>query len=275
MRVRWRRFVVAAALSVALSLLWPGRGGAYSVLTHEELIDIAWNGSIRPLLLARYPKSTETELRVAHAYAYGGCAIQDMGYYPFGKELFSDLTHYVRSGDFIANLFRNARNVNELAFAIGAMAHYLGDSIGHSVAVNPATGVEFPNLERKFGPIVTYDESPHGHVRTEFGFDIEQLSRRGFAPPAFLASIGLEVPRELLERTFLQTYGFQTRELLGPVHPALRSYRSSVRRFIPRFANAEVVLHGHQFGPEPQDDAYREFKEHLERAAYERQWSPT
>lgn len=274
-RRRWRRFVAAAALSVALSLLWPGRGVAYSVLTHEELIDIAWDGSIRPLLLARYPKSTEAELRVAHAYAYGGCAIQDMGYYPFGKELFSDLTHYVRSGDFIANLFRGARNVNELAFAIGAMAHYLGDSIGHSVAVNPATGVEFPNLERKFGPIVTYDESPHGHVRTEFGFDIEQLSRRGFAPPAFLAAIGLEVPRELLERTFLQTYGFQTRELLGPVHPALRSYRSSVRKFIPRFANAEVVLHGHQFGPEPQDDAYREFKEHLERAAYERHWSHT
>ena len=113
---------------------------AYSVLTHEELIDLAWNDSIRPLLLARFPGATEDQLREAHAYAYGGCAIQDMGYYPFGKKFFSNLTHYVRTGDFIAWLFRNARTIDEYAFAIGALSHYLGDSIGHSQAINPATG---------------------------------------------------------------------------------------------------------------------------------------
>src|SRR5258707_6897337 len=123
---------------------------AYSVLTHEELIDLAWNDSIRPLLLARFPGATEAELRTAHAYAYGGSAIQDMGYYPFGKQFFSTLTHYVRSGDFIAWLFRNTRTMVEYAFAIGALSHYLGDSIGHSKAINPATALEFPKLQRKF-----------------------------------------------------------------------------------------------------------------------------
>ncbi|HEY1658966.1 MAG TPA: zinc dependent phospholipase C family protein, partial [Candidatus Sulfotelmatobacter sp.] len=118
----------------------------YSVLTHQEVIDLAWNGSIRPLLLAKFPGATEEQLREAHAYAYGGSAIQDMGYYPFGKKFFSNLTHYVRTGDFIAALFRNAHTIDEYAFAIGALSHYLGDSIGHSQAINPATAIAFPKL---------------------------------------------------------------------------------------------------------------------------------
>src|SRR5258708_7392438 len=170
-------FLVAIIFSTASS-------PAYSVLTHEELIDLAWNDCIRPLLLARFPGATEDELRRAHAYAYGGSAIQDMGYYPFGRKFFSNLTHYVRTGDFIAWLFRNARTIDEYAFAIGALSHYMGDSIGHSEAINPATAVEFPNLGHKFGGIVTYGESPHGHIRTEFAFDVNQLADAAFAPHA-------------------------------------------------------------------------------------------
>ena len=104
----------------------PQLGLGYATFTHEELIDLAWNHSIRPLLLQRYPGTTEIGLREAHAYAYGGCLIQDLGYYPFGETLFSDLTHYVRSGDFVLALLRDAQSVNELAFAIGALSHYVG-----------------------------------------------------------------------------------------------------------------------------------------------------
>jgi Zinc dependent phospholipase C len=249
--------------------------GAYSVLTHEELIDLAWNSSIQPLLLARFPGATEAQLVEAHAYAYGGCAIQDMGYYPFGKRFFSDVTHYVRSGDFVAWLFRNARTIDEYAFAIGALSHYLGDSIGHFEAINPATGVEFPKLSRRFGPDVTYDESPHGHIRTEFAFDVEGLTRRAFAPPAYMSFIGLQVPRKFLAQAFIDTYGFDVHEVLGRAHPALRSYRASARRYIPSFAEAEVVLHGHQFLPPPDDEAYRTFAERVARTNYERKWKHT
>ena len=245
---------------------------SYSVLTHEELIDLAWNDSIRPLLLARFPGATEAQLRQAHAYAYGGCLIQDMGYYPFGKVFFSNLTHYVRAGDFVVWLLQNARTIDEYAFAIGALSHYLGDSIGHSHAVNPATAVEFPKLERKFGQSITYDQSPHGHIRTEFAFDIEELRNHEFAPPSYLTFIGFRVPANFLQRGFRSIYGFDLQELLGRARPALRSYRTSVRSIIPAFAKAEVVLHRNQFPPHPDDEAYRIFSTRVSRTSYERRW---
>jgi hypothetical protein len=254
-----------------IAFAWlPTRAGAYSVLTHEELIDLAWNDSIRPLLLARFPHATEEQLVEAHAYAYGGSAIQDMGYYPFGKRLFSNLTHYARTGDFIAWLFRNAHNLNEYAFAVGALSHYLGDTIGHSQAVNPATALEFSGLRQEFGDSVTYGESPHAHIRTEFAFDIDELTDLAFAPPTYLERIGFKVPRKFLEQAFVSTYGFDIHEILGRARPALRSYRTSVRRFIPAFAEAEVVLHRHQFPSHPDDEAYRTFAERVARTNYER-----
>ena len=60
-----------------------------------------------------------------------GCIIQDMGYYPFGSKFFSDLVHYVRTGDFVANLIGEAQNLDEYAFALGALAHYAADTQGH------------------------------------------------------------------------------------------------------------------------------------------------
>jgi hypothetical protein len=264
------------ALSLLVAIIFCAASSpGYSVLTHEELIDLAWNDSIRPMLLARFPGATEEQLREAHAYAYGGAAIQDMGYYPFGKQFFSNLTHYVRSGDFIAWLFRNSGTIDEYAFAIGALSHYMGDSIGHSEVINPATAVEFPKLRRKFGPAVTYDESPHGHIRTEFAFDVEELTNAAFAPPAYLRFIGFKVPRKFLEQAFMNTYGFDVHDVLGRAHPALQSYRTSVRSIIPAFAEAEVVLHRHQFPPHPDDEAYREFAERVARTNYERRWKHT
>ena len=245
------------------------------MLTHEELIDLAWNGSIRPLLLAKFPSATEKQLKDAHAYAYGGSAVQDMGYYPFGKRFFSNLTHYVRSGDFVMWMLRNARTIDEYAFAIGALSHYLGDSIGHAEAINPATAIEFPKLEKKFGDKVTYGESPHGHIRTEFAFDVGELRDSAFAPPAYLEFIGFKVPARFLERAFVATYGFDIHEVLGKARPALRSYRTSVRSFIPPFAQAEVVLHRNAFPPHPDDEAYRIFSERVAQTNYERHWKHT
>jgi Zinc dependent phospholipase C len=266
-----RLFTVFVAVA---GLLLAQPAGAYSVFTHEELIDLAWSSSIRPLLLTRFPGSTEAQLLEAHAYAYGGCAIQDMGYYPFAKEFFSNLTHYVRAGDFVSHLLNDATTLDEYAFAIGALSHYLGDSIGHSQAINLATPVAFPKLERKYGTSVTYDEDPHAHIRTEFAFDIDQLSKRTFAPPSYMRHIGFRVPRRLLDRAFRETYGFDFPELVGRLQPAVRSYRTSVRSFIPAFAGAEVVLHRHQFPPDTADDSYNLFLERLKRADYERHWRP-
>lgn len=266
------RLIPIFVLFLAIVLSPPA--GAYSVFTHEELIDLAWTGSIRPLLLARFPGATDAQLREAHAYAYGGCVIQDMGYYPFAKEFFSNLTHYVRSGDFVANLLNESKTLDEYAFAIGAMSHYFGDSIGHSEAINLAVPIAFPKLDKKYGPSVAYDQDPHAHIRTEFAFDIGQLSKNTFAPPSYMRHIGFKVPRRMLDRAFRETYGFTFPELVGKTRPAVRSYRFSVRSFIPAFAGAEVVLHRHAFPPETADQSFDVFLNRLKRADYERHWKP-
>jgi hypothetical protein len=268
---RFRAFGVLIILAVTVL---PLPSEAYSVFTHEELIDLAWSSSIRPLLLARFPGASDDQLRDAHAYAYGGCAIQDMGYYPFAKEFFSNLTHYVRSGDFVSNLLNDSSTLNEYAFALGALSHYFGDSIGHSAAINLAVPIAFPKLDRKFGSSVSYDQDPHAHIRTEFAFDIGQLSKKTFAPPSYMRHIGFKVPRLLADKAFRETYGFELPELVGKTRPAVRSYRTSARTFIPAFAGAEVILHRSQFPADNADESYQLFLQRLQRADYERHWKP-
>ena len=228
-------------LFVLLACSQPTR--AYPVLTHEQIIDLTWSDAIRPLLLRRYPTLTPAQLREAHAYAYGGCVIQDLGYYPFGKPLFSDLLHYVRTGDFIRALFRDAKNANDVAFAIGALSHYLGDTIGHPDAINLAVGAQFPDHAQRYGPNVNYAEGPHQHVRTEFAFDINEIAQHRLAPEAYLNHVGFAVPVPLLARAFFDTYGLDLGDVLGNHRPTLKGYRYSVRSLLPRVAYAEVLLH--------------------------------
>ena len=211
--------------------------GAYSLLTHEQLIDLTWTDSIVPLLLSRYPTLTTAELDQARAYAYGGCVIQDIGYYPFGDVSFSNLAHYVRSGDFVVNLFRNAGNANELAFAVGALSHYVGDAEGHSLATNRAVPVEFPKLGKKYGTTVSYAEGKHEHVQTEFAFDINEIAHHRMAPFRYLKHIGLAVPWRQLALAYYQTYGL-TEEFAGTRSQRINvhEYQFAVRSFIPHIA---------------------------------------
>jgi len=247
------------AIALLLLLLAPAgkrRADAYSLLTHEQLIDLTWQSSIVPLLLSRYPNLTPAELEEARAYAYGGCVIQDIGYYPFGDGFFSNLTHYVRTGDFVVSLFRNATNANELAFAVGALSHYIGDSEGHSLATNLAVPVEFPALGAKYGPVVSYAEGQHQHVQTEFAFDINEVVHHRMAPLHYLRHVGLAVPVKQLALAFYQTYGItedfsQKRGRRFNVG----AYRFATRAFIPRIAYAVTLLHRRH---EPADPATSE-----------------
>ena len=227
-----------------LASLRPKRADAYSLLTHEQLIDLAWQKSIVPLLLSHYPNLTPAGLDQARAYAYGGCVIQDIGYYPFGDLSFSNLTHYVRSGDFVVNLFRNATNADELAFAVGALSHYIGDSEGHPLATNIAVPLEFPSLAEEYGPVVSYGEGKHQHVRTEFAFDINEIAHHRMAPIHYLRHIGLGVSMRQLALAYYQTYGL-TEDFSQ--HRGRRinvgAYRFAVRGFIPRIAYAITLLH--------------------------------
>jgi hypothetical protein len=237
-----KRILKVVPLLFCLILPW-ANAYAYSLVTHEQLIDLTWKDSIVPLLLSRYPNLTQAELERARAYAYGGCVIQDIGYYPFGDIGFSNLTHYVRSGDFVVNLFRNAQNANELAFAIGALSHYVGDTVGHSEATNLAVPVEFPKLRAKYGPVVNYAQGERQHVQTEFAFDINEVAHHRVAPVHYLRHIGLDVPVKQLALAFYQTYGTNedfTGRRVRRIN--VRAYRFAVRTLIPRIAYAITLL---------------------------------
>lgn len=217
---------------------------SYSLLTHEQLVDLTWDDSIVPFLLSRYPGLSPAQLQEARSYAYGGCVIQDIGYYPFGQIQLSDLMHYVRSGDFVVALLRNAHNADELAFAVGALSHYIGDSIGHPFAVNLAVPVEFPKLRQKYGRSVNYAEGPTQHVRVEFAFDIDEMAHHRMAPLTYMKHIGLNVSMRQLSLAFYQTYGVAANfsgSRRGRVN--VGAYRFAVRGFIPRVARAVTLLH--------------------------------
>ncbi len=279
--VKWRGILrargqlCAVHFLIVLTLVWsfPQQTEAYSFLTHEDLVDVAWKGSIRPALLARFPNATAAQLHEARGYAYGGTTIQDMGYYPFGHQLFSNLTHYVRAGEFVNNLIRDSRTVNEYAFALGALSHYVGDADGHRFATNPSTPIEFPALGKKYGPIVTYDEAPHAHVRTEFAYDVEQLSLHRFAPAGYMHVVGFKVPRKLVERAFSQTYGLSLSSVLGHPLPAFESYDSAVSKLLPTFAHAEVLIHRKDFPPEEDTPAFHEFATRQAEAGIDNDWA--
>jgi hypothetical protein len=267
------RFRTIILLILALVLPWGGGAHAYSLLTHEQLIDLTWQDSIVPLLLSRYPTLTPAELEQARAYAYGGCVIQDIGYYPFGDANFSNLTHYVRSGDFVVNLFRNAKNANELAFAVGALSHYIGDSIGHSEATNLAVPVEFPRLLAKYGSDVNYAEGEHQHVQTEFAFDINEIAHHRLAPVHYLRHVGLEVPVKQLSLAYYQTYGLS--EDFGGnrgLRVNVKAYRFAVRAFIPRIAYAVTILHRRHEPADPNTPEALELEQEVAKVASENDW---
>ena len=182
---------------------------AYSVLTHEAIIDSTWDSGIKPLLLKRFPACTADELREAHGYAYGGSIIQDLGYYPFGSAFYSDLTHYVRSGDFIANMIRESRDLDEYAFALGALAHFAADNSGHRIATNVSVPLLYPKLRLKFGNSITYADDHISHSRTEFAFDVFQAAKGRYASEGYKDFVGFQVSKRVLEQAFLDTYGMK------------------------------------------------------------------
>jgi tetratricopeptide (TPR) repeat protein len=224
--MRYLRFTAAWVLLAVPCL-------AYSVLTHEAIIDSAWDTEIRPILMARYPNTTPDELRKAHAYVYGGCLGQDMGYAPFSPRLWSDLTHYVRSGDLVEAMLRDAQDVNEYAYAMGALAHYTADRVGHPT-INRITAISYPKFRKKFGPVVTYGDNPTAHVKTEFSLDVVQVARQLYAPDAYHDLIGFEVAQSLLERAFRETYGFELTDIFANEDLAFGTFRWSVGTLIPQ-----------------------------------------
>ena len=224
----------AIIMSLVLCFGWPDEAGAYAVLAHEAIIDSAWDMNIRPLLLKRFPDATTEQLKEAHGYAYGGSIIQDMGYYPHGSFFFSDLTHYVRTGDFVLALVHDSTDLDGYAFALGALAHYAADNQGHNIGTNRAVPLLYPRLKTKYGDSVTYEDDKLAHVKTEFGFDVLEIAHGRYAPDAYHDFIGFGVSVPLLDQAFQETYGLDLKTVLRNEDEVLGSYRHAVSQLLPK-----------------------------------------
>ncbi len=245
--------------------------GAYSVLTHEEIVDLLWKDDIQPLLIKRFPAATADDLKKAHAFAYGGSLVQDMGYYPFGNKYFSDLTHYVRSGDFIVNLIHESSDLDEYAFALGALSHYSADNLGHPT-VNRAVALEFPKLRKKYGDQVTYEDNPKAHIRTEFGFDITQVARNRYTSDRYHDFIGFEVSKPVLERAFQDTYGIPLGDVIANEDLAFGTFRRAISQVIPEMTRVAMLARKKELVAETPNFSERKFRYYLSRTNYQREW---
>jgi len=261
--------IVAGLLLIVM--MCSGISFAYSVLTHEEIVDLLWSDEIRPLLLKRYPDLSEDQIKEAHAYAYGGAVIQDLGYYPFGSVEFSQLVHYVRSGDFVRELLLESQDANEYAFALGSLSHYASDIAGHP-AVNQAVAIEYPKLQAKFGNSVRYAQDKTAHLKTEFGFDTLQVAKNRYASEQYHDFIGFKVSKPLLERVFPVVYGLELKDVLTHEDLAIESYRFSVSELIPRMTQVALQTHKKDLMRETPNFAKQKFLYRLSRSSYEKEW---
>jgi hypothetical protein len=268
------RTAVAASIFILVLAASPKGASGYSVLTHEAIVDTLWVDAIQPVLLQRFPDATEDQLNEAHAYAYGGCIIQDLGYYPFGSHFYSDLAHYVRSADLIQSLIDNAQNLDEYAFALGAASHYGADLDGHAIAVNIAVPILYPALQKKFGKVVTYGDNPAAHLKTEFGFDVLQVARGHYAPKAYHDFIGFAVSKELLDRAYQQTYGLKLKDLFGTLDLALGTYRFSVSTMIPDMTKAAWELKKAEITKDQPTVSRKQFLYNMKRTSFTTEWGP-
>jgi len=237
-------FILPRCLLLLFILLFihPLSSKAYSVLTHEAVVDASWKKAILPLLKQKYPAATDSDLRVAHSYAYGGCMMPDMGYFPFGSTYFTNLAHYVRTGDFVMNLLSESQNLNEYAFALGALCHYMADEYGHSIATNHVVPLVYPKIEKKFGKDVTYEDNHLAHSRVEISFDVLQIARGNYATQEYHDFIGFNVAKPVLERAFLKTYGEDINTVFSDLDLAISTFRWSVRSLLPTLTRSAWVL---------------------------------
>ena len=244
----------------------------FAVLSHEAIIDASWDKAITSLLLKKFPNTKPEELIKAHAFAYGGAITPDMGYFPFGSTLFTNLLHYVRSGDFVSNLLSEAKDVNEFAFALGSLAHYTADRDGHPGAVNLSVGMVYPKEKQQFGDVIYYAEDPITHRRIEFGFDVLQVARGKYSPKEYHDFIGFEVAQSLLERAFVKTYGLELKEICSDLPLCINTFRWSVKSLLPELTRAAWVSKKNEIRKMQPEIKRREFYFGLSRQAYREEW---
>lgn len=258
---------------LVLVIFKPQKSSAYSILTHEAIIDASWDKSLKPLLKKKFPNSTDEDLKVARSYAYGGTLMTDVGYSPFGSHHFTNLVHYVRSGDFVESLLNEAQNVYEYAYALGALCHYMADRYGHSLGTNVVVPMLYPKVRDEYGDVVTYEQNHAAHSRVEIAFDVLQLARGNYASQAFHDFIGFNVSVPVLERAFFKTYGQNIHDYFPNIDKSINNFRWAVNSLMPTVTRAAWVLKKDDIKNLQPGITARKFKYRLRRKQYNMEYS--
>ena len=261
------RFVGILLLFTAIIL--PSTSRAYSILTHEAIIDASWQKSIVPLLKRKYPNATDADLKLAHSYAYGGSLMTDIGYSPYGSIYFTNLIHYVRTGDFVENLIMESQNINEYAYAIGALCHYMADAYGHAIGTNHVVPMVYPKLKEEFGDVINYEQNHQAHSRVELAFDVLQLARGNYESQAFHDMIGFNVAIPSLERAFYKTYGQDINDVFGDIDRSVSNFRWAVNSLMPTITRSAWVLKKSEIKKLEPGITARKFHYRMERKKYD------
>ena len=169
------------------------------------------------------------------------------------------------------NLLAGAQDLNQYAFAIGALSHYVADIHGHPY-INRAVAIEYPRLAEEYGPLVPYDVDHHAHIGVEFGFDVLQVAKGRYAPEQYHNFIGFEVSQPLLERAFQDTYGLPLTAIMPKEQLAVNTYRRSVSAIIPEMTRVALLVKGDELKREVPNFNREHFLYHLSKADYRKSW---
>lgn len=266
----WKQRLFAVLIPL---VLFSFKARCFSVLTHEALIDASWNEAILPLLQKKYPAASPGDLKKAKAYAYGGAVAPDLGYYPFGNAFFTNLVHYVRSGDMTEALLSEAHTLNAYAFALGYLCHYNADVYGHPLATNRSVPLVYPKMAKRFGEVVTYAEDKTSHLRMEFGFDVLQTAKGNYASQAYHDFIGFRVDTAVLARAFQKTYDLSLDGVFKHrLSLAVETFRWVVKDLMPVITKAAWASKGGQIQKQNPSASEKNFAYRMQRRAYENEF---
>jgi hypothetical protein len=168
-------------------------------------------------------------MRAARPFATGaercayltGSVAPDLGYFPGGDRLASDLAHYVCSGRLTEALVRGATDRISAAFARGWATHVVADALVHPL-INRAAHELVRGMR---DGALTFADDPASHIRVEVGLDATIADRFPTPdPPGASRVVATRFVVPLLASAYRATYG-----LPRPASTLARSYRALTR----------------------------------------------
>lgn len=177
-----------------------------------------------------------TSVRAFHHGAIG----PDLGYFPGGERLLSDLAHRVRSVDLTRALIHAAGSSTERAFSWGWVTHVLADRAIHPLVGRGVGEVMHGDPDRFVGG----HHEPAVHLRVEIGLDVDCRRRYPTPPVGRMAPVFDPNSIQFLSETYRLIYGIEFGRW-----PFLTSHRAAARVSRGALLLTSLLARLHRSGP--------------------------